>query len=134
MNIRDLLAKDRLKLAWALLPAEKKAAIQPMLDGTHEQLRTFVNTGQATHAPSIPHQFLLAKSALNYDRERLLALPEPKAKDVEVKVGPDGAIWGTGKYQQRERGGGMDARAAGGYGRMTAPVARWECFIGFIGQ
>jgi len=101
MNVHDFLAREKLKLAWDLLPAAKKAAIQPMLDAAHEQLRGFVNNGQATHMPGVAHQFLLAKSALNGDQEGLAAaLPEPQTKDIEIKVGPDGSIWGTGKYQQ----------------------------------
>jgi len=105
MNIHDFLSKERLKLAWKLLPASKKAAIQPMLDAAHEQLKAFVNTGQATHMPGVAHQLLLATSALNDDRDGLVAaLPEPQPRDIEIQVGPDGAIWGTGKYQQLDPG------------------------------
>lgn len=101
MNIHDFVQKEKLKLAWDLLPASKKAAIQPMLDAAHEQLRDFVATGHTSHRPGVPHQFLLAKSALHDDREQLVAaLPEA----IEIKVGPDGAIWGTGKYQQLDAG------------------------------
>src|SRR5580704_12017108 len=39
MNIHNWLEKERLKLAWAALPADKKAAIQPKIDAAHEQLR-----------------------------------------------------------------------------------------------
>lgn len=103
MDIRNWLQKERLKMAWALLPADKKAAIQPMIDAAHEQLRTYQATGKAPHDPSIPHQLILAKSALTDDAEGLAAaLPEPGA--VEVDVDPGGGIWGTGKYQQLDPG------------------------------
>jgi hypothetical protein len=101
MNIHNWLMAERLKIAWALLPPDKKAAIQPMIDAAHEQLRLYVNTGQATHIPGIPHQLLLAKTAINDDVEGLAAqLPEPDAALAKIIVDPGGAIWGTGKYQQ----------------------------------
>lgn len=101
MNIHNALEAERLRIAWALLPAAKKAELQPMIDSAHEQLRTFSNTGQATHNPFVPHQLLLVKTALTNDQEGLSkSLPEPEAKAVEISVDPGGSIWGTGKYQQ----------------------------------
>src|ERR1700722_8884814 len=41
MNIGNWLQKERLKVAWALLPPDKKAAIQPMIDAAHEHLRFY---------------------------------------------------------------------------------------------
>jgi hypothetical protein len=38
MNIDNWLQTERLKTAWALLPADKKAAIQPMIDAAHDEL------------------------------------------------------------------------------------------------
>jgi hypothetical protein len=103
MNIGNWLQKERLKIAWALLPADKKAAIQPMIDAAHEQLRTYQATGKAPHDPTIPHQLILTKSALTDDAEGLAAaLPEPGAVQIDVDAG--GAIWGTGKYQQLDPG------------------------------
>jgi hypothetical protein len=105
MNIHDFLAKERLKLAWKLLPGAKKAAIQPMIDAAHEQFRMYATTGEATHLPGVPHQLLLAKTALTDDQDDLLkSLPPPQAEAAEIAVGPDGAIWGTGKYQQLDPG------------------------------
>src|ERR1017187_10713730 len=86
---------ERLKIAHALLPKDKKAVVDLMFGAAHEQLRAVQATGIATHVPAIPHQFLLAKSALTNDADGLVkALPEPG--DVEISVSPGGEIWGTG--------------------------------------
>jgi predicted phosphodiesterase len=101
MNVQDWLLSERLKIAWAALPPSKRAELQPMFDAAHQQLRNFQNTGQATHKPGVPHQLLLAKSALTNDQEGLVSsLPAPEAKAVELSVDPGGSIWGTGQYQQ----------------------------------
>lgn len=105
MNLHNWLMAERLKLAWAALPAEKKAAIQPMIDAAHEQLRTFRNTGKATHDPAVPHQLLLAKTVLTNDQDGLASsLPHPDTEAVEISVDSGGAIWGTGEYQQLDPG------------------------------
>lgn len=62
MNISNWLQKERLKLAWALLPADKKAAAQPSIDAAHEQLRTYLATGKAPYDPSVPHHLVLANN------------------------------------------------------------------------
>jgi len=105
MNIGNWLQKERLKLAWALLPADKKAAIQPMIEAAHQQLQTYQATGKAPHDPTIPHQLILAKSALTDDADgTAAALPPLHPGDIEVDVAPGGVIWGTGKYQQLDPG------------------------------
>jgi hypothetical protein len=106
MNIGNWLQKERLKAAWALLPADKKAAIQPMIEKAHQQLQTYQATGNAPpHDPTVVHQLVLAKSALTDDADgTATALPELKPGDVEVDVDAGGAIWGTGKYQQLDPG------------------------------
>jgi hypothetical protein len=105
MDIGRWIYKERLKLAWALLPEAKKAKLQPLIDAAHQQLQTFRATGQAPHDPTVPHELTLAKTALTDDAEGLVAgLPEPEAEAVEIAVDPGGAIWGTGKYQQLDPG------------------------------
>jgi hypothetical protein len=106
MNIGNWLQKERFKLAWALLPADKKAAIQPLIDAAHEKLRTYRLTHKAPHHdPTIPHLLILAKSALTDDADgTVAALPQLQPGDVEVDVDSGGAIWGTGKYQQLDPG------------------------------
>jgi hypothetical protein len=103
MNLHNWVAAERLKVAYALLPKDKKAVVDQMFGAAHEQLRAFHATGIATHEPSIPHQFLLAKSAMTNDADGIVMdLPEPGA--VEISVSPGGEIWGTGKYQQLDIG------------------------------
>jgi Calcineurin-like phosphoesterase len=102
MNINNWLQKERLKIAWDLLPPDKKAAVGPMIEAAHRQLQAYQATGKAPHDPSIAHQLILTKSALTDDLGTAAALPEPG--DVEVDVDAGGAIWGTGKYQQLDPG------------------------------
>jgi len=103
MNIKNWLAAEQLKLAYAVLPKDKKDAVDAIFGKANAQLRTFMNTGTASHRPDIPHQFLMAKAALTNDAEGIVAaLPEPKA--VEISVAPGGEIYGTGKYQQLDPG------------------------------
>lgn len=106
MNITNWLKKERLKLAWALLPGDKKAAIQPLIDDAHNQLRTYHATRQAPpHDPSVVHQLILVKSALTDDADgTAAALPELTPGEIEVDVDSGGAIWGTGRYQQLDPG------------------------------
>ncbi len=106
MNINTWLQKERLKAAWALLPADKKAAIQPMIDAAHDKFRTYQATRKAPpHDPTIPHTLILAKTALTDDADGTAeALPELQPGDIEVDVDNGGAIWGTGKYQQLDPG------------------------------
>jgi hypothetical protein len=60
MNINNWLQKERLKLAWAVLPADKKAAIQPLIDAAHEKLRIYQATGNAPpHDPTVVHQLIV---------------------------------------------------------------------------
>jgi len=102
MNIGNWLQKERLKAAWALLPADKKDSIQPLIDAAHQQLRTYQATGIVPPpSPAAPHQLILAKSALTDDVDgTAAALPELQPGSISIDVDPGGAIWGTGKYQQ----------------------------------
>jgi hypothetical protein len=106
MDIKQWLQKERLKLAWAALPSDKKAAIQPMIDAAHEKLRTYQGTRQApAPEPSVPHPLILVKSALTDDADgTAVALPELEPGAVEIDVDSGGAIWGTGRYQQLDPG------------------------------
>ena len=107
---RDALL-ERLRTAWNNLPPEVQAALKPTLDNGHEQLRAFLATG----APPSPatQQTLRMKSYLTGDWDGQLArlgqpinqaaaqpLASPIAEAIEIKVGPEGEILGTGKYQQ----------------------------------
>jgi Calcineurin-like phosphoesterase len=108
---RDALV-ERLRAAWNNLPADKQAALKPMLDDAHQQLGNFLRTGAPpTHRSQ---QILRMKSYLTGDWDGHLqtlgqpinqALAQPLAEPViaeaiEIKVGPGGEILGTGKYQE----------------------------------
>jgi hypothetical protein len=101
MDIRQWIYKERVKLAWAALPQAKKARIEPLIEAAHQQLQAFRATGVAPHDAAVPHQLILAKTALTDDAEGLVtALPEA----TELAVDAGGEIWGTGKYQQIDPG------------------------------
>jgi hypothetical protein len=106
MNIGNWLQKERLKIAWNLLPADKKAAIQPLIDAAHNQLRAYRSTATAPpHDPTVSHLLTLVKTALTDDADgTAAALPELQPGAVEIDVDSGGAIWGTGKYQQLDPG------------------------------
>ena len=106
MNISNWLQKRRLQIAWAALPADKKAAIQPMIDAAHQQLRAYQLTHRAPpHDPKIPHQLVLVKTALTDDAEGVAAaMPALAPNSIEVDVDSGGVIWGTGQYQQLDPG------------------------------
>ncbi|WP_263384448.1 metallophosphoesterase family protein [Granulicella arctica] len=109
----------RLQAAWNNLPADKQAALKPMLDNAHVQLSELVATGKPPAHNT--QQTLRMKSYLTGDWDgHLAAIQQPinqavaqplaapavaiaapaLAAAIEVCVGPDGEILGTGKYQQ----------------------------------
>jgi hypothetical protein len=108
---RDALLQ-RLMTAWANLPPETQAAIKPVLDDGHQQLAAYLDNG--TPPDSSTHQTLRMKSYLTGDWDGQLArLGQPinnaaaqplaspvVAEAIEIKVGSEGEILGTGKYQQ----------------------------------
>jgi hypothetical protein len=106
MNTGNWLQKERLKIAWALLPADKKAVIQPMIDAAHAKLQIYQTTGNVPpHDPSVAHQLTLVKSALTDDADgTAAALPDLQPGAIEVGVDAGGVIWGTGTYQNLDPG------------------------------
>jgi hypothetical protein len=108
---RDALVQ-RLRTAWNNLPADKQAALRPLLDDAHKQLGEYLSTGVPPKHDT--QQTLRMKSYLTGDWDGHLeslgqplnqALAQPLAEPViaeaiEIKAGPGGEILGTGKYQQ----------------------------------
>jgi hypothetical protein len=108
---RDALIQ-RLQTAWNNLPPDTQAALKPMLDDSHQQLAAFIATGKPPKHNT--QQTLRMKSYLTGDWDGHLnnlgqpinqaiaqPLAEPAIADaIEIKVGPEGEILGTGKYQQ----------------------------------
>jgi hypothetical protein len=89
----------RMKTAWTNLPDDKKKAIKPLLDDAHKELGDFIRTGKAPKHRF--HNVLRMKSYLTYDwDEHEVGLAPLAEKAVEIKVGPEGEILGTGRYEQ----------------------------------
>ena len=86
----------RMKAAWKNLPPDKKFALEPLLEESHQQFGNFVQTGKAPEHKY--HVALRMKSYLTNDQDKHLAAAAAKA--LEITVGPEGEILGTGKYQQ----------------------------------
>jgi hypothetical protein len=107
---RDALVA-RLRTAWNNLPPETQEQFKPVLDDAHKQLGNYIATGKP---PSHDvHSVLRLKSYLTGDWDNHLAgmkqplnnavaqpLAEPIAPAaVEISVGAEGDIMGSGKYQ-----------------------------------
>ena len=91
----------RMKTAWANLPDDKQAALKPLLEDAHQQLGSFLEEG--TPPQHRVHNILRMKSYLTGDWDgHVERLDQPVAEAIEIKVGPEGEILGTGKYQQHD--------------------------------
>lgn len=88
---------SRINKAWNSLPQAEQSAIAPAVSGAHQQAAAVAQTQQAPSAPAAPHHLMLAQSALTNDSDGLVRSLEA---GVVFDVGPDGVIWGTGKYEQ----------------------------------
>jgi len=98
----DPVVASRIKRAWGKLDAAQKQMILPMLLRAHRQAITVSQSKVAPPLdPTVNHNLLLIHAALNDDRDGVLSNLEA---GVVVEVGPEGQIWGTGKYQQLDPG------------------------------
>jgi hypothetical protein len=90
----------RMKAAWASLPDETKAQLKPVLEEGHQQMAKFLETG--TPPEHDFHVALRMKSYLTDDWDgHVQTLDDAVAAEaIEIKVGPEGEILGTGQYQQ----------------------------------
>jgi hypothetical protein len=108
---RDALVQ-RLKAAWNNLPADQQAALKPILNDAHQQFANYVQNGTPPEPGVRP--ILRVKSyltddwdghlekfgqPLNQAQAQPLAAPL-KPATIEINVGSDGQILGTGKYQE----------------------------------
>ena len=102
INIDPVLS-SRLKAAWKKLSPAQQNQIAPILAKANQQAVTVSQTGALPPAdPSVPHQALLASSALTDDKDAVVS--SLNLKPDQLIVGPGGEIWGTGKYQQLDPG------------------------------
>src|SRR5271163_1779858 len=101
----DPVISSRIKQAWnklGIVDPAMQTRIAPMLARANQQALTVSQTLNAPpFDPSIPHQALLARSAISNDSDPVVANLQPGAV---IDIGPGGEIWGTGKYQQLDPG------------------------------
>jgi hypothetical protein len=97
----DPVISSRIKAAWAKLTPAQRAMIQPALQRADDQAVQVVRTGKAPATAAAPHTLTLANSALTSDSSLVMSQLDA---GVVVDVGPDGAIWGTGKWEQLDPG------------------------------
>lgn len=98
----DPVISSRIKQAWGALDPALQSRIAPILARANQQALTVSQTRTAPpFDPSIPHQALLARTAISNDRDPVVASLAP---GVVIDIGPGGEIWGTGKYQQLDPG------------------------------
>jgi hypothetical protein len=96
----DPVISSRIKAAWALLPAATKARLAPAILAANQQAVQVAQTGKVP-ATAAPHQLMLAHSALFDDSDGVV---QNLQAGVVIEVGPDGVIWGTGKWEQLDPG------------------------------
>jgi len=97
----DPVIAGRIKAAWDKLTADQRAQLAPTILKANEQAVGVAQTGQPPAGEAVPHHLALAHSVLSGDSDGVMANLEAGAV---VTVGPDGVIWGTGKYQQFDPG------------------------------
>jgi hypothetical protein len=98
----DPVISSRIKQAWGKLSPDQRTRIAPLLAKANQQAVVASQTKTAPPPdPTVPHQALLAHSALTNDQDAVLSNLQP---GVVFDVGPGGEIWGTGKYEQLDPG------------------------------
>lgn len=89
----------RMKAAWKALPDEQRKALQPLLDTAHQQFGDFVRSRKPPDHKY--HSILRMESYLNDDADKYLEnLDAAVAKEIVLGLGPEGQIYGIGKYQE----------------------------------
>jgi calcineurin-like phosphoesterase family protein len=97
----DPVIAGRIKAAWNKLSSDQRGQLAPLVLEANQQAVTVTQTGKAPADPAVAHHLVLAHSVLNNDSDGVAASLE---SGVVIVVGPDGVIWGTGKYQQFDPG------------------------------
>jgi Calcineurin-like phosphoesterase len=97
----DPVISSRIKAAWARLTPDQRAQIQPAIQSAHDQAALVAQTGKAPATSAAPHTLVFANTALTDDSSQVVSQLEA---GVVVDVGPDGVIWGTGKWEQFDPG------------------------------
>jgi hypothetical protein len=97
----DPVISSRIKAAWAQLTPEQQAEIAPAILSANDQAVQVAQTGTAPATPAAPHALAFAHSALTNDSDAVVSNLDAGAV---ITVGPDGVIWGTGKWEQLDPG------------------------------
>jgi hypothetical protein len=97
----DPVISSRINAAWAKLTSAQQAALAPTISQANQQAVSVAQTGKAPAAQAASHNLMLAQSALSNDQDGVVCNLEA---GVVLDVGPDGVIWGTGKYEQLDPG------------------------------
>ncbi|HLN00769.1 MAG TPA: metallophosphoesterase [Bryobacteraceae bacterium] len=97
----DPVVASRINSAWSRMTPDQQGRIAQSILNANQQAVSVSQTGRAPSAPAAPHHLMLAHSALTNDSDNVV---NSLAAGVVLDVGPDGVIWGTGKYQQFDPG------------------------------
>lgn len=97
----DAVIASRIKAAWQKLDSGKRSRIAPAVLAANQQAVSVVQSKRAPSGPAAAHHLMLAHSALTGDSDGVVAGLDA---GVVIDVGPDGTIWGTGKYEQLDPG------------------------------
>lgn len=97
----DPVISSRIKAAWGKLTPTQQALLTPAISRANEQVMWVSQAKRAIVGPAGPHALMLAQSVLSNDRDNVLGNLDA---GVVLDVGPDGVIWGTGKYEQLDPG------------------------------
>ncbi len=98
----DPVISSRIKQAWSKLSDDQRKRIAPLLAKANQQAVIASQTQTAPPTdPTVPHQALLAHSALTNDEDAVLSNLQA---GVVLDIGPEGEFWGTGKYEQLDPG------------------------------
>ncbi len=97
----DPVMSSRIKAAWDKLTPAQRSNLAPAILSANQQAVSVTQNKQAPATPAAPHHLILAHSALTNDSDDVLGNLEA---GVVITVGPDGVIWGTGKYEQFDPG------------------------------
>jgi hypothetical protein len=107
-NMRDhRLLQQQVKEAWAKLPADVKARLEPQILAAHQQLLSMRTLGVAAAPPAPVHRQLgMVYSMLNDDPEGLLqSAARPAAERMPPQVLSDGEVlWGDVDYDVTDTG------------------------------
>jgi hypothetical protein len=100
----DPVVASRIRVAWKQLDQQRPdltAQIAGAMQSAHAQAVQVAQTRTTPLASAEPHSLTLAHSALTNDCDGVIDRLEA---GILIGIGPDGVMWGTGKWQQFDPG------------------------------